>query len=57
MDKRGFYIKHNGTRASPAPAEKPDIEVWDNKYHINVEVTKTTKSSADREYLSIKGPS
>jgi len=32
----------------------PDIEVWDDKYHINVEATRTTKSSSDREYLAIK---
>jgi type I restriction-modification system DNA methylase subunit len=54
LNKRGFDVKHNGTATSAAPGGVPDIEVWDNYYQINVEVTKTTKSSADREYLAIK---
>lgn len=54
LEKRGFQVKHNGTSEIHAPAGVPDIEVWDDQYHINVEVTKSTKASADREYLSIK---
>lgn len=54
LKKRGFSVQHSGTRTQPAPAGKPDIVVFDQGTHINVEVTKTTKSSADREFLSIK---
>ncbi len=54
LQKRGFEVKHNGTATSNAPGGVPDIEVWDDHYQINVEVTRTTKSSADREYLAIK---
>ena len=54
LQKRGFEVKHNGTATSNAPGGVPDIEVWDDHYQINVEATKTTKSSADREYLAIK---
>jgi type I restriction-modification system DNA methylase subunit len=53
FEKRGFFTKHNGTATKSAPANVPDIEVWTQSTHINVEVTKTTKSSADREMLSI----
>lgn len=54
LEKRGFTVQHNGTRDGNAPAGKPDIVVYDNNTHINVEATKTTKSRADREFLSIK---
>lgn len=54
LGKRGFEIKHNGTETTNAPGGVSDIEVWDDNYHINVEVTQTVKSSADREYLAIK---
>ena len=54
FEKRGFEVKHNGTPESHAPAGKPDIEIFNNRIHINVEVTKTKKSNADREFLSIK---
>jgi len=54
LEKREFEVKHNGTETMNAPGGVPDIEVWDSHVHINVEVTKTTKSSADREYLAIK---
>lgn len=54
LHKRGFEVKHNGTGTMSAPGGVPDIEVWDDHYQINVEATKTTKSSADREYLAIK---
>lgn len=54
LEKRGFEIKHNGKKDSQALGGVPDIKIWDSNYHINVEVTKTTKSSSDREFLSIK---
>jgi len=54
LKKRGFTVKHNGTPTNCAPGGFPDIEFWDDHYQVNVEVTKTTKSSADREYLAIK---
>lgn len=54
LEKRGFTIRHNGTRDSHAPAGMPDIEVWNNYVHINVEITKSTKSAQDREWQSIK---
>jgi hypothetical protein len=54
FEKRGFNVKHNGTKDSHAPAGKPDIEMWNGSTHINVEVTKATKSSQDREWQSIK---
>ena len=53
FSKRGFTIKHNGTTDKPAKARIPDIEMWNTNLHINVEVTKTTRSSADREMLAI----
>lgn len=52
--RRGYKVKHNGKMKTKAPGGKPDIEVYDDRYHINVEVTKTTKSQADREFNSIK---
>ncbi len=51
--KRGFIVKHNGTPQRPAKSGLPDIEMWTDELHINVEVTKTTRSSADREMLSV----
>jgi hypothetical protein len=54
LQKRGFSVKHNGSKDAHAPAGKPDIEVWNDSVHINVEVTKCTKSSQDREWQSIK---
>ncbi len=54
LKKRGFQVKHNGTATNCALGGVPDIEVWDDHYQINVEVTKTTKSGADREYLAVK---
>jgi type I restriction-modification system DNA methylase subunit len=53
LEKRGFNVQHNGTLNQSAPGNVPDIEVWTHNTHINIEVTKTTKSSADREMLSI----
>ena len=43
--KRGFTVKHNGTPETPAKSGMPDIEMWTTGLHVNVEVTKTTKSS------------
>lgn len=54
LEKRGFEVKHNGTSTTHAAGDRPDIEVWNNTYHINVEATKTVKSGSDREFLSIK---
>ncbi len=54
FEKRGFEVRHNGTEESHALGGKPDIEMWYNQIHINIEVTKTKKSSQDREYQSIK---
>jgi type I restriction-modification system DNA methylase subunit len=53
LEKRGFVVKHNGTPTKHAPPGAPDIETWTKLGHINVEVTKTTKSSAAGEMLSI----
>jgi type I restriction-modification system DNA methylase subunit len=52
--KRGMTIKHNGKSTSHAPGGKSDIEMWNDTIHINVEVTKSIKSSQDREWQSIK---
>jgi len=52
--RRGFTIIHNGNMKNKASGGKPDIEVFNDNFHINVEVTKTKKSQADREFNSIK---
>ena len=54
LAKRGFTVQHSGTSESHAPANKPDIELFDNTTHINVEITKSRKSAQDREWQSIK---
>ena len=54
LKKREFNVKHNGTDTQPAKGGLSDIEIWNGNNHINVEVTKTTKSSSDREYLAIR---
>ena len=53
LEKRGFQVRHNGTPKMHAPAKVPDIEAWVNDTHLNIEVTKTKKSDADREMLSV----
>lgn len=53
LEKRGFQVRHNGSLKHPASAGLPDIDVWNDSFHINVEVTTTTRSNADREMLSI----
>ncbi len=53
FEKRGFQIRHNGTTTSQSTGGLPDIDLWNEQIHINVEVTQTTKSSSDREMLSI----
>ena len=53
FEKRGFQVRHNGTSGSHAPAGLPDIEIWNDKYHINVEVTKSKGAQQDRELNSI----
>ena len=52
--KRGFVAKHNGTPTSHAVGGLADIELYNDKYHITIEVTKTTKSQQDREFNPIK---
>jgi type I restriction-modification system DNA methylase subunit len=54
LRKREWKVRHNGTATTHAPAGKPDIEVFDDQIHINVEVTKSIHSAQDREWLSIK---
>lgn len=54
LGKRGFTVHHNGTAAINAPGDTPDIIAFDNNTYINIEVTKTTKSGANREFLAIK---
>jgi len=53
FEKRGFEVKHNGTKDSQATGGLSDIEVWNGQVHFNIEVTKSIKSSADREFLAI----
>ena len=53
LEKRSFSVKHNGNSDNSAPGGVPDIEAWTNSVHFNIEVTKTTKSSSDREMLAI----
>ncbi len=53
LEKRGFRVLPNGSATQPASGGLPDIDVWNENMHINVEVTTTTKSQADRELLSI----
>ncbi|MEE9489052.1 MAG: AlwI family type II restriction endonuclease, partial [Thermoplasmata archaeon] len=53
FERRGFVVEHLG-KGKRTPGGKPDIILYDDEYHINVEVTKTTKSQADREFNSIK---
>lgn len=53
FEKRGFAVKHNGTSEMSAKSGVSDIEMWNTGLHINVEATKTTRSTADREMLSI----
>jgi len=54
FEKRRFNVKHNGSPTSHAPAGLPDIEVWDDIFHINVEITKSKGASQDRELNSIR---
>lgn len=53
FERRNFGVKHLG-EGKTTPRGKPDIILFNDKYHINIEVTKTTKSQADREFNSIK---
>lgn len=54
LEKRGFSVEHRGTLEMNAPPHNPDIIIYDSTTQINIEVTKTTKSGSDREFLSIK---
>lgn len=53
FEKRGLTVRHNGTATNSAPARVPDIEMWNPEVHINIEVTKQTKSGAQREMQSV----
>lgn len=53
LEKRGFHVRHNGSPKRHAPSGVPDIDVWNDTIHINIETTKTTRSKADREMLSV----
>jgi len=52
--KRGFKTRHNGTLTSHAMGGVADLELFNDKYHFTIEVTKTTKSQQDREFNPIK---
>jgi len=54
LGKRGLKVQHYGSETFCAGGDKPDIIVYDDRLHINVEVTKTIKSGANREFLAIK---
>ena len=54
LRKRGLEVKHNGTPNSPAKGGLSDIDVWNDDYYINVEVTKLTKTAADTEWPKIE---
>lgn len=54
LTKRQFKIVHQGTATSNAAGDRPDIIIENGTVRINVEVTQTTKSSADREFLPVK---
>ena len=54
LKKRGFTIEHQGTETNNAPGLSPDIIAENDTVRFNVEVTKTTKASSDREYPAIK---
>lgn len=54
LEKRGLNVQHNGTAEHNALGNVPDIIVYNDSVHINVEVTKTVKSGQDGEWQSIK---
>lgn len=54
FERRNFTVIHSGDMKKIASGNKPDITIFNDNYHINVEVTKTKKSQADREFNSIK---
>jgi len=54
FEKRGFWVKHNGTADSVAPAGVPDIEVWDSFTVLTFEVTKRKGAQQDAELNSIR---
>lgn len=37
LQERGFTVRHNGTSGEPVKSGSPDIEIWTNVLHINVE--------------------
>jgi hypothetical protein len=54
FERRDFTVIHNGEMKKTTPGGKPDIEFFNDKFHVTVEVTKTKKSQADREFNPIK---
>lgn len=54
LEKRGFTVKHNGTKDSHTSGGKPDIEVSNRTSVITFEVTKSKSSAQDREFQSIR---
>ena len=54
LGKRGFTVEHQGTETNSALGDRPDIIAENDTVRFNVEVTKTTKASSDREYPAIK---
>ncbi len=54
LEKRGLNVHHNGSHDSPAKGGASDIDVVNDEFHINVEVTKLMNTAADHEYASIE---
>ena len=52
FEKIGFQVNHNGG-VSHSPGGVPDIEMFDDEFHFNIEATQLTGTNADREYPSI----
>lgn len=54
LKKRGFIVRHNGSKTNSAPGGVSDIDATSDNIIINIEVTKLKKSSQDREFQSIR---
>lgn len=52
FEKIGFQVNHNGG-VSHSPGGVPDIEMFNDEFHFNIEATQSTGTNADREYPSI----
>lgn len=53
FEKFNFEVIHNGGD-SHAPGGVADIEMFNEEFHFNIEVTKLKKSNADREFPAIR---